>query len=65
MFLCFYSKEGGDQAVAALLMRLFEEIYSQYSFLFQLLLGWLTFHCALAEGQLLRQQAGDKLLMLF
>lgn len=65
MFLCFCSKEGGDQALVALLMRLFEEIYPQRSFLFQLFLWWLPFPCALAEGELLRQQAGDEMLKLF
>lgn len=45
-------------------MRLFEEIYPQCSPL-QLLVGWLTFPCALAEGQLLCQQAGDEMLKLF
>lgn len=65
MFWCFYSKEGGDQALVDLLMRLFEEIYPQCSSLSQLLLQWLTFPCALAEGHLLCQQAGDKMLKQF
>lgn len=65
MFWYFYSKEGGDQALVDLLMRLFEEIYPQCSSLFQLLLRWLTFPCALAEGHLLCQQAGDEMLKVF
>lgn len=65
MFSCFYSKEGGDQAPVALLMRLFEEIYPRCSSLFQLLLWQLTFPRALAEGQLLHQQEGDEMLKLF
>lgn len=65
MFLCFCSEEGGDQALVALLMRLLEEIYPQRSFLFQLFLWWLPFPSAWAEGELLRQQAGDEMLKLF
>lgn len=65
MFWCFYSIEGGDQALVDLLVRLFKEIYPQWTSVFQLLLWWLTFPCALAEGHLLCQQAGDGMLKLF
>lgn len=65
MFWCFYSKEGGDQALVELLVRLFKEIYPQRTSVFQLPLWWLTFPCALAEGHLLCQQAGDGMLRLF